>query len=130
MASTLQVLVVDDDRDVADVIAQMLEERGYRCTIAAGGTSMRGALTDDEFDVVVLDALMPGEPSAALALHAKQLQLPVVMISGSDEMMIFAQEHDLQLLHKPFKMTDLYAALDTALASGECGQRRRSVPEQ
>lgn len=125
MASTLQILVVDDDGDVADVIAQMLEARGCRCIIAAGGTSMRDALRNDGFDAVVLDALMPGEPSATLAVHAKELRLPVVMISGSEEMMRFAQEHNLQLLQKPFRMVDLYVALDTALASGEFGQRSR-----
>jgi DNA-binding NtrC family response regulator len=128
MASTLQVLVVDDDRDVADVIARMLEARGYRCIIAAGGASMREALADDGFGAVILDALMPGEPSVTLAVRAKELRLPVVMISGSDEMMKFAQEHNLQLLQKPFRMTDLYAALDTALASGEFGQR--GLPDQ
>jgi len=66
VASKLNVLVVDDDRDVADVICQMLEARGHRCTIGAGGTSMRDALIADGFDAVILDALMPGEPSAAL----------------------------------------------------------------
>jgi len=123
MASTLHVLVVDDDRDVADVIAQLLETQGHRCVIATGGVAMRAALMDDRFDAVIVDALMPGEASAMLAVHAKELRLPVIMISGSDKMITFAQEHDLQLLHKPFGAEDLYGALDTALASGEFGQR-------
>jgi hypothetical protein len=49
-------------------------------------------------DAIVLDCRMPGEPSAQLALHAKSLRLPVVMISGHIEAMKFAEENHLQLL--------------------------------
>ena len=51
-------------------------------------------------DAVVLDCGMSGEPSAQLALHAKSLSLPVVMISGHIEAMQFADENGLQLLAK------------------------------
>jgi DNA-binding response OmpR family regulator len=74
-------------------------------------------------DAVVLDLMMPGEPSAQLALHAKDLRLPVVMISGSVEAMEFADENGLQLLGKPFRMDDLAAAVQKALSSGAFGQR-------
>jgi hypothetical protein len=55
-------------------------------------------------DAIVLDSIMPGEPSEKLALHVKALRLPVVMISGSMESMIFADEHGPQLLEKPFRL--------------------------
>lgn len=124
MAPGKHVLVVDDDGDVADVICQMLEEHGYHCSTASGGISMRHALTGDGVDAIILDSLMPGEASAALALHAKSLRLAVVMISGNHEMMKFAQDNGLQLLHKPFRYRQLLAALDEAFASGEFGQRK------
>ena len=44
-------------------------------------------------DAVVLDCKMPGEPSAKLALHAKSLRLPVVMIAGSGAAMQFAEKN-------------------------------------
>jgi DNA-binding NtrC family response regulator len=117
------ILVVDDEGGVGEVVRQMLEERGYRVTVAAGGVAMREALLAEAFDAVVLDAMMPGERSATLALHAKELRLPVVMISGNHEMMAFATGHDLQLLPKPFTMDRLHGALEQAFASGEFGQR-------
>jgi DNA-binding response OmpR family regulator len=78
--------------------------------------------TDDRADAIVLDAVTPGEKGASRARHAKDLGLPVVMISGP-EIISFAAEHGLQLLRKPFRAEELYAALDEALSSGEFGQR-------
>jgi CheY-like chemotaxis protein len=66
------ILAVDDNESVRDVIALMLEEHGYRVTVASDGISMRETLQrDDPVDAIVLDALMPGEQSAALARHAR-----------------------------------------------------------
>jgi DNA-binding response OmpR family regulator len=42
------------------------------------------------YDAIVLDALMPGEQSKTLAFHARQLGIPVVMISGCPEKLEFA----------------------------------------
>ena len=82
--------------------------------------------THDRVDAIVLDAVTPGEKGSSLARHAKDIRLPVVMISGSPEIISFAAEQGLQLLCKPFRAEELYAALDKALSSGELGQRRAS----
>ena len=124
MADQKHILVVEDDHDVRAIIVDMLQERGYRVDSAADGISMRDFLQeDDAVDAIVLDAAMPGESSTALALHARQLGLPVVMISGSPEMIQFAIENGLQLLEKPFQMQELVDALVQALGSKEFGQR-------
>jgi DNA-binding response OmpR family regulator len=119
------ILVVDDNGDVRDVIVNMLTDSGFVTTAAPDGAVMRDLLAAQSppFDAIVLDCLMPGEPSAELALHAKQLNLPVVMVSGSHEMMKFAEDNGLQLLRKPFRMAELIEAIDAALASGQFGQR-------
>ena len=74
-------------------------------------------------DAVVLDWRIPGEPNGQLALHAKSLRLPVVMISGHIEAMHFADEHHLQLLTKPFRIRELLSAISEAIGSGKFGQR-------
>ena len=61
---------------------------------------------------------MQGEHSDSLADHAKELALPLVMISGRDQAMIEARDSDLQLLHKPFRTQELLDALEQAFASG------------
>jgi DNA-binding NtrC family response regulator len=119
------ILVVDDSGAVRDVIMAILDASGFVATSASGGEVMRDILAADvsHIDAIVLDALMPGESSAALALHAKTLRIPVVMISGSHDSMKFAEDNGLQLLRKPFGMTELVQAVEAAIGSGEFGQR-------
>ena len=121
----LHVLVVDDDADVRPVLVEMLDVAGFQTTPANSGAAMREILAGNgpKIDVVVLDCWIPGEPSAQLALHAKSMRLPVVMISGHVGTMQFAAENGLQLLQKPFRMANLLNAVREAIASGEFGQR-------
>jgi CheY-like chemotaxis protein len=122
----LHILVVDDDADVLAVLVETLRFSGFIVTAAEGGIAMREILTGKPLlpiDAVVLDCTMPGEASAQLALYAKGLRLPVVMVSGSFEAMNFAEENGLQLLRKPFRSPDLQAAIKEAISSGEFGQR-------
>ena len=124
MSQSKHVLVVDDNGDVREVIVAGLQIHNYRVSAAPSGSVMRDFLeTGDPVDCVILDALMPGEASASLALHLKERAIPVVMISGSPEAMKYAVDNGLQLLHKPFHLRELYSAVNTALASGEFGQR-------
>ena len=121
----MHILVVDDDEDVLTVLVEILRAAGFAVTAAGGGAAMREILAADhrEIDAVVLDCQMPGEPSTDLALHAKNLRLPVVMISGHVASMQFADENGLQMLRKPFRSSELLAAIRQAIDSGEFGQR-------
>jgi two-component system OmpR family response regulator len=124
MGQAKHILVVDDDGDVRDVIVDVLRHYHYRVSSVSGGASMRDFLTaGDSVDCVILDALMPGEANISLVLHLKDVRIPVVVISGSPDAMERAEEFNLQLLRKPFHTQELYDAVNTALASGEFGQR-------
>jgi DNA-binding response OmpR family regulator len=124
MGHSKHILVVDDNDDVRAVIVASLQAHNYNVSFAPGGSVMRDFLeTGDTVDCVILDALMPGEASASLALYLKERGIPVVMISGSPEAMKYAADNGLQLLRKPFHLQELYSAVNTALASGEFGQR-------
>jgi two-component system OmpR family response regulator len=124
MMGQKHILVVDDDGDVRKVIIEILQDDKCRVTSVADGASMRDFLEiGDEVDCVILDALMPGETSTSLALDLKKACIPVVMISGSHDIIEYAEKNGLQLLRKPFHTQDLYNAIKAALASGEFGQR-------
>jgi len=83
----LHILVVEDDATVLTMLVVILEDAGFTVTAADGGLAMREILAAEKppIDAVVLDCRMHGEPSAQLALQAKSLCLPVVMISGHIE---------------------------------------------
>src|SRR5947208_15375914 len=80
MAAIKHILVVDDDGDVRSILVDILRDREYRVSSAVDGITMRQFLEgDDPVDAIVLDAAMPGEARATLALHAKDLGLPLVV---------------------------------------------------
>ena len=78
MGRLKHILVVDDNGDVRDVIVASLQIHNYRASSAPSGSVMRDFLeTGDTVDCVILDALMPGEASASLALHLKERGISV-----------------------------------------------------
>jgi CheY-like chemotaxis protein len=102
----------------------LLQAHGYRVSVATGGDAMRAVLeTADPVDVVVLDATMPGESSVALARHARDRGIRIVMISGNPDQMEAYQERADQLPWKSFTGAQLQRALEHALASEMAGQR-------
>ena len=80
------LLVVDDDREIRDLLSQFLGKNGFRVTTAANGREMKKALADWQIDLVVLDLMMPGEDGLTLTrdLRAKS-DLPVIMLTAMGE---------------------------------------------
>jgi DNA-binding response OmpR family regulator len=117
-------LLVDDNELVREAMAEQLVAQGHRVSVAMDGETMRQFLdTHDPVDLIVLDALMPGDSSATLALHARDRAIKLVMISGSlDKIKEFQDKAD-QLLSKPFRFEDLGRAIELAMANGTFGQR-------
>ena len=98
------ILLVEDYDPVRELTANVLEDRGYRVSTVPDGASMRDFLrTDDRVEAIVLNVVTPGENGASLARHAKDLGLPVVMISGSNDEIRLATEHGLQLFANRFR---------------------------
>ncbi len=60
------ILVVDDDRDIRELIIDYLVKSGYRATGAANGKEMRAVLDKQHVDLVVLDVMMPGDDGLTL----------------------------------------------------------------
>jgi len=129
MATPRHIIVADDDESVRATLAEILSEDGYQVSLASNGAAVREILGRGvRVDLVVLDSLMPGEPSASLAAHLGDLRIPVVAISGHPLRMRSAAEQGLQLLEKPFRIEALEAEIEEAFASGKFGQRRATGP--
>lgn len=60
------ILVVDDDRDIRELIIDYLVKSGYRASGAANGKEMRVVLDKQHIDLVVLDVMMPGDDGLTL----------------------------------------------------------------
>jgi len=57
-----KILVVDDEPDIRNVVKDILEDEGYLVTMAADADNARQLFSADDFDLVLLDIWMPGQP--------------------------------------------------------------------
>ena len=61
MTRSPHLLIVDDDREIRDLVARFLKKHGFRVDTAADGREMDRVLAAGRFDLLVLDLMLPGE---------------------------------------------------------------------
>lgn len=86
MASRL--LIVEDDRDLAGNLIDFLEIQGYVTDYAADGHAALNLLASNEYDLVVLDMMLPGVDGLTICSRIRQQLrslVPVVMLTAKDE---------------------------------------------
>ena len=119
-----RVLVVDDDRDLCDLLADFLVEEGYEVTTAYAGQDAIDAARRSTPDAVLLDLLLPDISGVHVGRALREIpgarNLPIVIISG-DRAALARSTAELgahSFLEKPFSLTAVRAAVDDALARG------------
>jgi PAS domain S-box-containing protein len=114
------ILIVEDDDEVAALVAEMVRGLGYRATRVSSAQAALGALADDrEIDLVFSDVMMPGTMNGvglAREIRRRRSGLPVLLTSGfAGKAMHGAAEEDFPVLPKPYEMAELDRALRSAL---------------
>ncbi|MBC7905876.1 MAG: response regulator [Rhodospirillaceae bacterium] len=114
------ILVVDDDREIRDLLARFLAKHGLRVTTAKDGGEMERALSDWAIDLVVLDLMMPGEDGLSLTrrLRGQGVAVPIVMLTamGEDTDRIVGLEMGADdYVAKPFNPRELLARIKAVL---------------
>lgn len=82
------ILVVDDDRDIRELIVDYLVKSGYHASGAANGKEMRVLLDKQHIDLVVLDVMMPGDDGLTLCRQlrsSRHKDLPILMLTARNE---------------------------------------------
>ena len=113
------VLVVDDHKDIRDLLAKYRAKHGYRVSAADGGQAMRRVLHTSAIDLVVLDLMMPGEDGLALCRDLRaSSDLPVIMLTAmaeeTDRVVGLEMGADDYLV-KPFNPRELLARIKAVL---------------
>lgn len=82
-----RVLVIEDDPGVAEVLRRGLALKGLEVTVAEDGTAGRAAWSSGEFDLVLLDIMLPETEGLSLfhELRAVGDQTPVLILSARDD---------------------------------------------
>jgi two-component system, OmpR family, response regulator len=126
MEKRSQLLVVDDDREIRELLAGFLAKHGFRVQTAGNGKEMRKALAERRIDLVVLDLMLPGEDGLALCRELRaRSELPVIMLTAMREeidRIIGLEVGADDYLPKPFNPRELLARIKAVL------RRTRSEP--
>jgi two-component system phosphate regulon response regulator OmpR len=120
MIDVPHLLVVDDDTRLRDLLQHFLTDQGFRVTVAADADAARHQMQFFEFDVMVLDVMMPKETGLQLAAALPANAPPVLMLTamGEAEDRITGLEVGARdYLVKPFEPRELVLRLRNLLSS-------------
>ena len=114
-----RVLVVDDDRALLEVYADILVNEGFVVSAAFDGAGALRALQADSWDVVLSDVVMPGGNGVDLvrAIRQQDLDMPVVLMTGSPTVETAVHALELGVLHylvKPVSSAELVRCVSHA----------------
>src|SRR5882672_9059204 len=81
---TMRLLVIEDDRDAADYLVKAFREVGHVADAAMDGDDGLAMATDGQYDVLIVDRMLPKRDGLALigALRAKGLETPALILSA------------------------------------------------
>lgn len=126
MEQTPHILIVDDHREIRDLLARFLRKHSMRATAASDASEARKALKTSSIDLIVLDIMMPGEDGLSFARHVRETaDVPIILLTA------MAEETDriigLELgaddyMTKPFNPRELAARIKAVL------RRAQSIP--
>ena len=124
------ILVIDDDREIRDLLARFLERNRFRVTAARDGREARRAWAAGHYQLVVLDLMLPGESGLDLARWLRSLSnVPIVMLTamGEETDRIIGLELGADdYLAKPFNPRELLARIRAVLRrAGETPDKRQ-----
>jgi DNA-binding NtrC family response regulator len=117
--SQFDLLIVDDDADFRGTIARRFHRRGYRVQEVAGGDEAFAWLAKRQFDVVILDMVMPGMTGLEVLerLKAEQAECEALLLTGQGTIETAVQAMKLgayDYLTKPFPLSELEVLIQKA----------------
>lgn len=119
----MRILVVEDEQKMGDYLRKGLSENGFHVDLARDGLTGRSMALDGNYDILLLDVMLPGiDGFAVLAGVRASKSIPVLMLTAKDE--IDDRVRGLQAgaddyLLKPFAFSELLARLQALLRRGK-----------
>lgn len=119
----MRILVVEDDRKVANFIQSGLQQEGYAVDVLLDGTGAGDQAAAIDYDAVVLDLMLPGRSGMQVLrdIRARKPQLPVLILTAKDsldERVTGLDSGADDYMAKPFALAELAARLRALLRRG------------
>ena len=113
------ILIVDDHREMRDLVSRALAKEGFRISTAPDGKAMRKLLADANIDLILLDLMLPGEDGLSLCRSLRaESDIPIIMLTAKgDEVdrVIGLEMGADDYLPKPFGGRELVARIRAVL---------------
>ena len=117
----LDILIVDDERDIRELVAGVLSDEGYECRTAGDSTSALAAIDERRPSLVLLDVWLHGSPMDGLevldAIKLREPELPVIIFSGHgniDTAVSAVSRGAVDIIEKPFETERLLLLVERA----------------
>ena len=119
------LLIVDDDKEIGDLLSKFLGNHGYRVSVAPDGDAMIKILGNARVDLIVLDIMLPGRDGFVLCQELRSHgRLPIIMLTARDDetdRVVGLEMGADDYVIKPFGPRELLARIRAVL-------RRAAVP--
>jgi DNA-binding response OmpR family regulator len=124
---SMNVLVVEDDREMAELLVRGLREEAHQVNLARDGRAALAISNNAAFDVILLDIMLPGMNGLEVAkqLRLRRDQVPVLMLTARDALSDVVKGLDAgadDYMTKPFSFEELLARVRAL------GRRRAEKP--
>lgn len=114
----VDILIVEDEKPISDLIRLSLKGAGYRCHCVYDGKAAADLLAERDFDLVLLDIMIPYIDGFELMGYIKQLNIPVIFITAMNSvndrvkgLKMGAEDY----IVKPFEVAELLARVEVVL---------------
>jgi two-component system, OmpR family, response regulator len=123
-----RLLVVDDDREIRDLLSALLTRRGYKVVTARDDQEMREVLASSRVDLIILDVMLPGKDGLTICRELRAAKaIPIIMLTARGEptdrivgLEIGADDY----LPKPFEVRELEARIKAVLRRSSTSSSR------
>lgn len=128
----IKILIVDDEKPICDLIDMNLSAAGYSCVAVQDGLAAIDAVEENNFDLVLLDIMLPGADGYDVMEYIKPLKVPVIFISAKHEVRDRVKGLKLgadDYLIKPFDVTELLARVEAVLRRYNKSDKKLTIGE-
>lgn len=129
------ILLVEDEENLHDALRLNLELENYQVSSAYDGSQALKALSDEYFDLVILDVMLPGIDGISVAetVRVQQNPVPILILSArnsSADRVLGLKKGADDYLNKPFNLEELLLRVKKLIEKNEKLQERNSVPDK
>lgn len=114
----IHILIAEDEKPISNLIKLSLQNAGYSCTCAFDGAQAADLIEEGNFDLILLDVMMPDIDGFELMEYIRPLEIPVIFITAKNSvkdkvkgLRMGAEDY----IVKPFEIIELLARIDVVL---------------